>query len=216
MDPLDKLFLFFFTFTSMLGTILASYCFNLRLLWTPLVFFMIWGVYIYYYRGVYQLSHIPELSIIERGRGLSFFFCLSVSLALHVPVFLNPTFANLLIGAIGTSSLSIIVILSIPKTFLAKQTALFNEKQKWNLNYILQTTVMISIFLSIGVLVLDFLLLDMEIQSLSLYTFFYFAVIGILTYRWEKASRKLSGDLAMSLKKSRWHQRFLKKYGKKK
>jgi len=218
MDPLDKLFLMISMFSSIVVGIATSLGLDLRLLWIPLLSYLGWSIYIYWYRGVYQLREEKERSLIERIRGLSYVIGFVITFTLngcwifYLDFIVDTT--RRLVGSLAVIILVVILLLvitlGIPKTFFLKQTRLFSKPQMASLYKILRETGTVSIYFSVLIMtinsfktVLDFL------SPISIFSFLVFGFYSIKIHNAEKESRKLSHELALSLRKTRWLRKFL-------
>ena len=210
MEALDKLFTLFFLFSPKVIGIVTSFGLDVRLLWLPMGALFFWALYIYQYRAVYHFSYNEELSLIERMRGLSFFFTFPI-LAIIFTINFFTGFGNnwvnsAILGIVGATC-SFIIDLSIPRTFFEKQTALFRKAEKTKLSDVLTATANVTIYFSVATVLIDRAVLEGTIVVV-------FAIItvtpfGFLAYWFERKSRKLANDLAISLRKTRWMQHYL-------
>ena len=214
MEPLDRLFTLFFVFSPIVIGIFTSFGLDVRLLWLPMVTLFVWALYIYQYRAVYQLSYNQELSIIERMRGLSFFFTFPILAVVYVISNYDSSWEkNVILGIVGATC-SFIIDLSIPRTFFEKQTALFRKSEKIRLSDVLTATANVTVYFCFATMVINSAIL--EGTTVALVVLLLLTPFGFLAYRYEKKSRKLANDLAISLKATKWMQRYLSQKRRKK
>lgn len=181
---------------------------DLKLLWIPMIMFFVWALYIYQYRGNYQLYKEKELSLIERARGLMFFFSSIVTFILNGFVVFHPTWQNRVIVIVSVGISLKIIEIGIPRAFFSEQTALFNNQQKRTFRRVLSLVGSVSIYYSTMVAVINLLMyqnvnLLTNIVALSILSF-----PIIVIYRRERKSRKFAESLAISLKDTRWLRRY--------
>jgi hypothetical protein len=209
MEPLDELFTLFFLFSPIVIGIATSFKMDLRLLWFPMIMFFIWTLYIYWYRGKYQLYEEEELSLIERARGLTYFFSFVATFILNSFVVFYPTWENRLIVIVLVGFSLFVVMVAIPRTFFFKQTNLFNEKQKMTLYKILSLVTSVSIYFSMTVAIINSIMYQHLGFLADIIVLGFLSLPVIFIYQREKKSRKLANDLAISLKDTRWMGRYL-------
>jgi len=210
MEPLDRLFTLFFIFSPIVIGIFTSFGLDVRLLWVPMGALFFWALYVYQYRAVYQFSYSEELSLIERMRGLSFFFTFPILAILYAITIFSSFGSNwvnkVVLGLVGATC-SFIIDLSIPKTFFAKQTTLFRKSEKIKLSNVLTATANVTIYFCFA-----FMLINSAIPEGATFVIVMIILVtpfGFLAYRYEKKSRKLANDLATSLKKTKWIEHYL-------
>lgn len=216
MDPLNKLFLMISMFSPVVVGIATSFGLDPRFLWFPMLVFLSWSIYIYWYRGVYQLREEKERSLVERIRGISYVFCFVATFVLNgfLILYIESDLENTPIVGIAvivvTSLLLIIITIGIPKTFFLKQTTLFNKSQMESLHRILKEVGVASIYVSF--------LIFFNNVTIVLKSFFPFDILLTLLmsgffcakiYFAERNSRMTSQELSLSLKKTRWLRMFL-------
>lgn len=208
-EPLDKLFTLFFLFSPIVIGIATSFGMDLRLLWFPMIMFFVWTLYIYWYRGTYQLYEEEELSLIERVRGLTYFFGFVATFVLNSYLVFYPTLENQLIVIVLVGFSLLFVTLTVPRTFFLKQTSLFNWQQKMILHEILFLVGSVSIYYSMTVATINLVItqgLGSLVDAIALVSL---SVLTIFIYQRERKSRKLAHELAISLKETNWIGRFI-------
>jgi len=212
--PLDELFTLLYLFSPVVSGIIASLGLDLRLLWLPLVAFLFWTLYIYAYRAKYQLQDEEELSLVERARGLTYFFGLVATFTGNTCLFFfNTSLSNMVIAVILTLVLLFLIEQTVPRTFFKKQTALFTRDQRRMFSDALYNADNVSYYFSAIVVSLNSAILGSF--PWNVYYALLFAplgiTLGILAYIQERKSRKLARNLAISLKGTRWLKHYLKK-----
>jgi hypothetical protein len=209
-EPLDKLFTLFFLFSPIVIGIATSFGMDLRLLWFPMIAFMVWTLYIYWYRGKYVLFEQEELSLIERVRGLMYFFGLVATFVLNGFVVFYPTSQNQIIVIVLVGWSLWLIEKIIPRTFFSKQTRWFNRQQEQSLQDVLSNVGSVAIFYSMIVSLLNYILIYLRLEliaNLVLLTILSFLIL--IVYQSEAHSRKLAKALAISLKEDGWMRRYL-------
>lgn len=210
MEPLDRLFTLFFIFSPIVIGFFTSFSLDLRLLWVPMGALFFWALYVYQYRAVYQFAYNEELSLIERMRGLSFFFTFPILAILYAINIFSSFGSNLpekvVLGLVGATC-SFIIDLSVPKTFFAKQTTLFRKSEATKLSNVLTATANVTIYFSVATMLINSAIPEGTTSILIMIILV--TPFGFLAYRYEKKSRKLANDLAVSLKKTRWLEHYI-------
>jgi len=209
MEPLDKLFTLFFLFSPIVIGIATSFGMDLRLLWFPMIMFFVWTLYIYWYRGKYQLYVEEELSLIERARGLTYFFGFVATFVLNSFLVFYPTLENQLIVIVLVGFSLLFVTLTVPRTFFLKQTSLFNRQQKMILHEILFLVGSVSIYYSMAVATINLVIIQGLGFLADAVVLFSLSTLTIFIYQRERKSRKLANELALSLKETNWMGRFI-------
>lgn len=208
--PLDELFELFYLFSPIVSGMLVVLGVDSRLLILPLVMFLLWTLYIYAYRAKYQLQDEKELSLIERARGITYFFGLVASLAGVSCLFYFPGLANHLITVVLILVCLILIEHTVPWAFFSKQIALFTKDQRKKFTEVLYFADSVSYYFSGIVVFVDLALLNFI--PWTVFIFLACIVLTILSYRQERKSRRLARNLAISLRGTKW----LKKYQGKK
>lgn len=216
--PLDELFTYFYLFSPVSSGIIASLGLDLRLLWLPLVAFMLWTIYIYGYRAKYQLQDEIELSFIERARGIVYFFDLVVAISFNSIVFLT------LLPFEYKISLGIVLILFmfllewvLPKAFFQRQTSPFNKTQRNLFSKILYLTGNVAFYYSSIVMTFNSLILlshpqdTVYVTVILLTDLVVVSAFAFILRRQERESRRLAKNLSVSLKATKWLSKYLEK-----
>lgn len=209
--PLDELFVLFYLFSPVVSGMLVSLGVDSRVLWFPLIIFLLWTLYIYLYRAKYQLQDEKELSLIERARGITYFFGLIASFVGIGCIFYFPELASKLITLVLVMTCLFLIEQTVPRTFFSRQTALFTKDQKAEFKKVLYSADNVSYNFSIIVVVINVALLNFISWGFVIFWVPICIVSTILAYRQESKSRKLAKNLAISLQGTKW----LKKYQKK-
>lgn len=206
--PLDDLFTLFYIFSPVASAMLVSFGVDSRLLHFPLIMFLLWTIYVYFYRAKYQLHDQQELGLIERARGLTYFFGLVASLVGVSFAFYLPGFVNNLVIIVLTVAFLFLIEQTVPRTFFKKQTATFTKDQKKKFTEVLFFADNVSYYFSVIIVVINSTLFNL----ISLATFFLFVpgciVLSFLFYRQERKSRKLARNLAISLRGTKWVRKY--------
>lgn len=214
--PLDELFTYFYLFSPITYGVVASLGMDLKLLWLPLITFMLWTLYIYAYRAKYQLQDEVELSMIERARGLMYFFGLVITFSSNSVAYLT-TFLLEYKLLTGLFMILLLFLLEwfIPRTFFQKQTQLFNKTQKRLFGEVLFFAGNVALYYSIIVMTFNSLILLLNswdiiavVLPLNLIVVLVFA---LFLYRQERKSRRLAKNLAALLKGTKWLKKYLDK-----
>jgi small-conductance mechanosensitive channel len=223
--PLDELFALLYLFSPIVSGIVVSFGIDSRLLWLPLGIFLLWTLYIYAYRAKYQLQDEEERSLIERARGLCYFFGMVVSLAINSVIFFTSLrFEHKLIIGILAVVLLILIEEILPKAFFEKQVRLFTKDQKTMLWRSLFHANSVALYFSNVVLTFDLLIPQLSswtakpfAELMSGLMLVFVVAIGVsslfafLAYRQERESRRLAQNLAVSLKSTKWLKHYLEK-----
>lgn len=222
--PLDELFALFYLFSPIVSGIIVSFGMDSRLLWLPLLIFFLWTLYIYAYRAKYQLQDEEELSLVERARGLCYFFGLVACLILNGMIYFGPLLFEykLIIGILMVLFL-ILIEKTVPKAFFEKQIRFFTKVQKamlWKVLFLVNNVALYfsSIIMTFNLLVpllsswkatsVTELILGSTLVFLAAIAMS--SVFAFLAYRQERESRKLAQNLAVSLKGTKWLKHYLK------
>jgi len=215
MGPLDELFLALFAFSIAVPAIGQSFGVDPRFLWMPVVTFALWTIYIGYYRGAWKFRDYPELGLVERMRGWSYFLNLIGTLTGNAILFFALSRQDVVYAFTGfflASGFPVLVTLIIPRTVFERETALFNPSQRKIFIKVSNEVGSASITLSMSIVTTNFYVLSPNIVF-PLNILIIFGVISqvLLLLRatiFEKQSRGLARNLAISLKESRWWQRY--------
>lgn len=210
MESLDKLFTMFFIFSPVVIGLVISFGIDPRLVYFNGLLFLVWAIYIYGYRGVYQLQDQRELSFIERARGVTYVFSFIVTFILNGFLAFYPSIVNSLVVVVlvGVSLTALVII--IPKVFFSKQTTLFKKEQNTMFYKVLSLTGSVSIYYSTIVAILGSLIyqkLGFPIDMLGLSVF---SIPLVFIYQRERKSRELASNLANSLKDTSWMKSYLR------
>jgi hypothetical protein len=214
MEPLDRLFTLFFVFSPIVIGIFTSFGLDVRLLWVPMGVLFFWALYIYQYRAVYQLSHNKELSLIERMRGLFFFFTFPV-LAIITAIGGLSSFSSLphrIVLGIVAVFLSLLTELMITRAFFEKETALFDKSQEKKLRDVISATFNVVLCFTLATITVNSVITENFLVALIMPVLI--SPLSVIAYHYEKKSRRLAVDLAISLEASRWLNRL--RYSEKK
>jgi hypothetical protein len=206
MESLDKLFTMVFLCSPVIIGLVISFGVDPRLVYFNGLLFLVWAIYIYGYRGVYQLQEQRELSFIERARGVSYVFSFIVTFILNGFLVFYPSTVNSLvvIVLVGVSLTAVVAI--IPKAFFSKQVTLFKKEQKIMFYKVLSLTGSVSIYYSMTVAMLGSLIYQKLGSLIDILGLAVFSMPLVFIYQRERKSRELAGNLANSLKDTSWMQ----------
>jgi len=217
--PLDELFTLFYLFSPIVSGIVASLGLDLRLLWVPMVAFLLWTLYIYGYRAKYQLQDKVELSLIERARGIVYFFDLVVAISFN-SIFFFTSFSFEYKIAIGIFMLFLMFLLEwvIPRAFFQRQTSPFNKAQRELFRKILYLAGNVAFYYSSIVMAFNSMILSPGSQN-NFYTgigillgdLIVVPPLAFILRRQERESRRLAKNLSVSMKATKWLNKYLKK-----
>lgn len=216
LKPLDDLFGKFFVFSPILSALLVALGVSYIAVFIPLVTFLAWTIYIYYYRARYLFQDSKELALLERVRGFAYFFGLVTTFISSGLLYSFRELTNQIV--IGAIMLIILFILDwfVPKFFFSPQTLFFRKDQRTKLGKMVFKVNSAAIYFSSIVSTLNIAFTTYITTEISIIgSVLFFAVMlgaispfAFLTYYEEKRSRKLSFDLAISLKQSKWVKKY--------
>ena len=220
LKPLDDLFSKFFVFSPILSAFLLALGISYEVLFIPLVTFIAWTIYIYYYRANYLYQDVKELAFLERVRGFTYFFGLVTTFISSGLLYSFRELTNQIV--IGTIMLIVLFILDwfVPKFFFSKQTLFFRKDQRIKLGTMVFKANSAALYFSFIISSLNIAITQSVIIELSLTSIIILIAVALavnspfvfLTYYEEKRSRKLSFDLAISLKQSKWVKKYESKF----
>jgi len=205
MEALDTLFLFIFGSSLLVPDIGESFGIEKRFLWVPSLVFCGWVVYIGYFRAKVKFSNFKELSFIERMRGWTYGLTFAITLSINglgLSGLLNPLMITVI--AVVLMMFAIILLLRI---LFGEQLALFNSSQKNKLFKALEEVGVVSIYFSAATLIVQSAIFSTPSPfSILMSILLFFPLIKV--YYSEKKSRVMANDLANSLAKTRFLQRY--------
>jgi len=211
--PLDDLFTSFFMFAPIVPIMVVAFGLDHRLLWFPYFMFLAWVVYIYWYRAKYVLQDYDELAMVERVRGLTYFFCLIVTLLFNSYVVFFPTPENRILTIVSVGFILGAIELIVPLAFFSRQTELFNKEQKKTLYKTLALASAVSIYYSMMIASVNQVLFESffvnpNLPAMIILSLMIFVVGIVFAYPREKGSRRYAEKLAASLEETEWKKQY--------
>lgn len=157
-----------------------------------------------------RFSHIEELSIIERARGLTYVFGFIVTFILNILAFYYRDFITIIIVLICVPAFSKIIVYGIPKTFLLDYTQEFNKDQKKVLKSSLDYSAMVCMWFSWMLILANFFIFYNADIILKITPLLFLSIFAYSIYKREIKSRKDAEKLSQSLIKTSWLSKFEK------
>jgi membrane protein implicated in regulation of membrane protease activity len=211
--PLDDLFISLFLFAPIVPIMAAAFGLEQKLIWFPYAMFLAWVIYIYGYRARYVLQDYDELSMIERARGVTYFFCLIITILLNSYVVFFPTPENRIVIIVSVGIILAAIEIIVPRVFFSRQTELFSKDQKKIFNRTLALASAVCIYYSMTIATVnqaffEFLSVNPSISALIVISIIVVLVGSIFIYPREKDSRQNAERLATSLGETEWLKRY--------
>lgn len=152
-----------------------------------------------------KFARFTELSLIERIRGWvygpTFAFTLLFN-GLCLSGLLNPIITIAIVVI-----LLLLTVVFVPRILFEKQLTLFNSVQRKKLFKVLQEVGVVSIYFSVAIMIVQSTIFSNHfLFSILVDVLLFFPLIKV--YHSEKKSRVIARDLANSLKKTRFLQRY--------
>lgn len=176
--------------------------------WFSALMFMVWIIYIYGFRAIYQFSEKQELSFVERARGLSYIFDFIITFSLNGLAVFSSSIIFMVSVIPAVALLLNLIEIGIPKSVFFQQVNLFNEKQKSDFHEVLSNTGGFAIYYSFLVSSVGLLIYEKANFLLALVAVVPFWFFAQTAYKRERKSRTYAESLVESLKKTRWLRRY--------
>lgn len=208
---LDKTFTMFFTFSLVINLLITALGLQAYLLILPLSVSYIWVLIVYSIQGAMKFSHLPERSIIERARGLTYVFCLITCFILNALALYFPSAVVIVAVLLSVTILSLFIVKGLPRTILSDFTKDFNAEQRQILIKSLGYAAMTCMWLSWLIITLNYVTFASGELWAKLVPSVGFLIFIFVIYKRELRSQEYAKILSQSLINSDWLKKFEKR-----